>query len=344
MERNHRSILVEAPLRVDFGGSIDIPEVASVLAEERPCTFNIAISPGIALEIGPCSNDLNIVSGHIGPALALPCGVVPPLGSPHRLVFGTLAQLGASGVHVRLRPGTRPGSGLGGSGAMCCALVFGLLWLRGDGLVDSSASRMESAIRAREIEHGLGESITGLQDQLAAAFGGVNLWQWRWGDEVPVIRSVLNAGDFLHEHLLVCELPSSRPSSIASAQFLRTLDLHAHRATWSHLNSLTAIFADCVIRQDWQEACGLSRTALTLRQSLLGREDLLLHPVIMEALANGCAAGFGGGNVEGSLWAIGPKESIQRLGSRIRRAAQSGIRVLMTGIDGFGARISALTP
>jgi D-glycero-alpha-D-manno-heptose-7-phosphate kinase len=328
MNLDRQRILVEAPLRVDFGGTIDVAEIASALAEERPCTFNIAIGPGIALDIGPCSRELNIVSGHGGRQIALPGGVVPPKGSPHRLVFGTLAQLGAVGVHVRIRPSVRPGSGLGGSGTLCCALVFGVLALRGGELIESPAFRMKCAIRAQAIEHGLGESITGLQDQLAAAFGGVNLWHWRSCDDTdwPVMRSALCAGELLDEHLLVCELPSRRQSSIATGQFLRSLHCHAHRDSWSRLNSLTEDFADCVVRQDWRRACALSSTALTLRQ----------------ALANGCAAGFGGGNVDGSLWTIGPKESIRRLGAWICRTDQSGIRVLAIRTESCGARISAL--
>lgn len=345
MEADCGSVLVEAPLRVDFGGTIDIPEVASALAEEQPCTFNIAISPGVALEIGACPSGFNIVSGPISASVASRSGLVPPFGSPNRLVFGTLARLGADGVHVRIRPGCRPGSGLGGSGALTLALVFGLLALRGEGSQESPGFRMQCAILARNIEHDLGESITGLQDQLAAAFGGMNLWQWRIGSpNAPATQDALIGNKFLNEQLLVCELPFSRSSSIATRQFLQSLKTPTHRTTWSQLNSLTTTFADCVVRQDWREACLLSRTALTLRQALLAREDLLSHPVINEALRAGCAAGFGGGNVEGSVWAIGPIETIRQLGSWIRNTSNSGVRLLAMGIDLRGVRITALPP
>ena len=112
--------------------------------------LNIAVSPGIEVTLTPA---------------------VESSGWPRdRLIQAALDEYAAGvAVAIGVSSAVPPGSGLGTSSAVAVALVGVLLALRGEepspALVARAAHRLESEV--------LGEEC-GVQDQLAAAFGGVS--------------------------------------------------------------------------------------------------------------------------------------------------------------------------
>ena len=74
-----------------------------------------------------------------------------------------------------------PRSGVGGSGTLSVALAGALA--RARRLVGGVRLSPEEIIEiVYNIEDGLRYSFTGLQDQCAATYGGVNTWSWTYAD------------------------------------------------------------------------------------------------------------------------------------------------------------------
>jgi D-glycero-alpha-D-manno-heptose-7-phosphate kinase len=82
-------------------------------------------------------------------------------------------------VHLRIttRAGVPPGAGTGTSAAVVVALLAAL-----DRLTPGEATPMELARAAHRVETELLGEESGVQDQLASAFGGINLFEVRYPD------------------------------------------------------------------------------------------------------------------------------------------------------------------
>jgi D-glycero-alpha-D-manno-heptose-7-phosphate kinase len=157
-----------APVRIcDLGGWTDtwFAEFGNV--------FNIAVDPGITVEVESTpsaagSNRITIESDQHGmhtfisgeerddDRFNLPASVVR-----------TMAANIKSDLRIRISSGVPSGSALGTSASVCFALVAAL-----DKMQRGNLSADQVAVQAWEIESGLRQ--TGVQDQFAAALGGLN--------------------------------------------------------------------------------------------------------------------------------------------------------------------------
>lgn len=113
-------------------------------------------------------------------------------------------------------------SGLGSSSSFAVALLMGLHSLRGEEI-----SPVQIAEEACEVEIGLLGSPIGKQDQYAAAFGGLNYFEFQSGGNVriePIYLSNINTGRLLERSLLVWTGQSRKADTILKDQATRSLE------------------------------------------------------------------------------------------------------------------------
>ena len=175
-------ILCQAPTRISFaGGGTDVsPYPEDHGGEVLNATVSIFMSVRLRLR-----TDENILI-HSNTRELLEYASMADLGFDGKLDFikacaRELYRL-ATGFELYLYSSLPMGSGLGGSGSMCVAVLgaFNHL-LSNDGL-----DNKELAELAYEVETGKLGNACGRQDQYAAAFGGFNHFGFRGGDRVRV--------------------------------------------------------------------------------------------------------------------------------------------------------------
>ena len=211
-------IMCRAPFRVSFfGGGSDYPEW---FKEE----------PGAVL------------STSIDKYIYINCRYLPPfLGTKHRVVWRHVEQVDsiAEILHPAVREGLRylrfddslgielhyqgdlpSRSGMGSSSTFVVALLRALTCLRG-----IEADHQKLAEMAIELEQGWMKEVVGCQDQVAAAFGGLNIINFRQNgrfDVNPIRVSTQREGEFV-AHLMLFFPGRSRFSSDAAISVTQSL-------------------------------------------------------------------------------------------------------------------------
>ena len=175
-------------------------------------------------------------------------------------------------VEIRLRSAMPPGASTGTSAAVCVALVGALRALDGQSLEPGAVA---SDAHAVEVER-LGQQ-SGLQDQLAAAYGGVNYveissYPASTVRQLPVGGAVLAA---LEDRLLLVYLGRTHSSSAIHEQVIRDLTSAGARgqAALEALRDAAAAARDAVLAGDLG-ALGAAMRANTDAQRLL-------HPALV---------------------------------------------------------------
>jgi D-glycero-alpha-D-manno-heptose-7-phosphate kinase len=199
-------IEASAPCRIDMGGTLDIRTFYYPLRQLSPCTFNIAVGLRTRVRLLPHHHERIKISSRGFESAEFPTDQAPfvhPLG----LMFAIAAYFNARNIHIQIESPSPPRSALGGSSAAAVALIAACSKLME--LADSSKPLSRSQIAV--LAHGLEESVAGvpcgIQDQLAAAYGGVNAWMWPTSIQSPQFRrkAVLQKRFYkdFEQHLLV---------------------------------------------------------------------------------------------------------------------------------------------
>jgi D-glycero-alpha-D-manno-heptose-7-phosphate kinase len=159
-----------------MGGTLDLATFYLPLRHWQPCTFNIAVNHRTTVTLLPFRKGRIKVSSRGFKSAEFDIATAPFL-HPLGLMFAVSAYFDAAGVHVRIDSSSPPRSALGGSSAAAVALVAAFLAAR-DALELTAPVRRRIALLAHAIEESVAGVPCGRQDQLAAAFGGVNAWHW----------------------------------------------------------------------------------------------------------------------------------------------------------------------
>ena len=308
-----REITASAPCRVDFGGTLDISSFHYPLRHDRPATVNIALDRRTRVRLEPTAEDRVRVSAKGIADAAFDAGGAPydhPLG----LMFAVIDYFGASGVHVVIDSASPPRSGLGGSSVAAVALIHAFDRVL-SALGEPAPDRQTTALLAHAIEQGVAGVPCGLQDQLAAAFGGVNCWNWTAApDRPPFSRQVLvddAATHRLDPHLLVAYLGVTHVSRDVNGTWVRRFIDGQDRAVWRRIARLTHDFAEAIGRDDMPAAAAAMRAETDLRRRMTPQViESMGRRLIDVADAHGCGARFTGAGGGGCLWAVGPADAV----------------------------------
>ena len=311
-------IEASAPCRIGMGGTRDIPIFYYPLRHLSPCTFNIALGLRTRVRMLPYARDMVRVSSGGFDDAEFRSGSTPfkhPLG----LMFATAAYFNAGGIHIEIESKSPPRSALGGSSAATVALVAAFLKLiRQHSEEDKALNRRQIALLAYKIEETVAGVPCGIQDQLAAAYGGVNVWHLQADPERSVFKKkVMFSRSFykkFERHLLLAYCGVPHESKNINGQWVRQFLSGNFRSHWIEIIECTQIFVDAIARRDFRQAVSCMHREMNLRREMTPEVlDDVGKALVEMAEKNDCGARFTGAGGGGCIWALGSTENIDRL-------------------------------
>ena len=342
-----KELFASAPCRLDVGGTWDLKAFALLYRHVTPTTTNMALSLRTNLWLKSfkenwvkicdptaseeyCLDDLHF-NTHFGLLLAI------------------ISHFNVHGIEVQLSYEAPPKSGLGGSGVLAVTAIAAIS--KALELLDKPAlPKMRIVELAHDIEDGLRYSYTGMQDQCAAAYGGVNKWQWTYASANGKFQreQLLSCEDYeaLDSRLVVAYIGKAHDSSDVNSQQVAWF-LNGHtRKPWFRINQIANEFGLALKSCDWEKAGGLINEETDLRVGMVPSRITALGESLRE-IANECSAGFataGAGN-GGCVWALcrEPEEAMDlraRWAETLRNVETA--RVLEAKIASEGLKVETL--
>lgn len=249
---------MSAPCRVDFGGTLDISTFYFPLRHWNPATFNIALDMRTRVRLLPYSSGRVKVSSK-GFDTAEFDSENLPFSHPLGLMFAIAAYYGAEGVHIDINSSSPPRSALGGSSVAAVGLVAA--FIKAFGLGDPMQLRDRIVLLAHAIESSVARIPCGIQDQLAAAYGGVHLWQWNGqADTLPYskIRVVETSGHRdLEKHFIAAYCGEPHESMNINNKWVDNLLQGGSISRWKEIVRCCNAFSEAVSQGNYHEAAEL---------------------------------------------------------------------------------------
>jgi D-glycero-alpha-D-manno-heptose-7-phosphate kinase len=311
-----KPVEVSVPCRIDMGGSLDIDTFSYPLRYLNPSTFNIAIDLRTYVSLFPYKEGrIKVTSrGFKSADYSLDRA---PFNHPLGLMFAIAVYFKAGGVHILIDSSSPTRSALGGSSAAAVALVGSFLEAS-----EKMAITWKFKKKVALLAHALEESVAGVpcgrQDQLAAAFGGVNAWYWRTGSGGSVFKkkTVVNKSYFntFEKHLLLayCGKPheSKNINGIWISQFLSG----RYRRFWAEIVANTQKFIDALGVKNYKKAAMAMNKEMVIRKKMTPEVlDKMGEKLVESAVKNNCGARFTGAGGGGCIWALGEIDDIDKL-------------------------------
>ncbi|MFA5906949.1 MAG: galactokinase [Desulfobacula sp.] len=329
---------VSVPCRVDLGGTLDISSFYLPMKVLSPGTFNIALDLRTRVTLFPWRKGFVKVSSK-GFEDAVFKKHEAPFHHPMGLMFAIAEYFDADGVHIYIESSSPPRSALGGSSAAAVAIVSAF-----NHLMDKKNDSSHTAWLAHYIEACVAGVPCGMQDQLAAAFGGVNQWIWKMGKTGPLFRreKIYNRDadiEILNSHILVAYCGIPHVSRDINKQWVDSFLRGETRKIFEQIVHLTKEFSLAVKKKKYGQAADFmnreTRLRLDMTPDVLDNTGKILFE---SAIGCNCGARFTGAGGGGCLWAIGEKEAIDLLKQRWQDilSVVEGAKILDTKIDNKG--------
>jgi D-glycero-alpha-D-manno-heptose-7-phosphate kinase len=325
-----------------MGGTLDIRTFHTPLARYAPCTVNIALDMRTRVRLLPYREGHVKVSSKGFESAAMALENVPfdhPLG----LMFAVAYYFGAGGVHIDIVSTSPPRSALGGSSVAAVALIAALskAFEKMGGTLP--LGEKQTALLAHGIEESEAGVPCGVQDQLAAVFGGVHRWNWPENSQSPHFtreKLVSNADlpDF-NRHLLVSYCGVPHVSKDINGTWIRQFISGATRAQWIEIIDCADRFAKALGRRDFPGAVAAMNREMAIREKMTPEIlDDLGTQLVATARDVGCGARITGAGGGGCLWALGKTDDIQALRPVWQEllSAREEARVLDCSVDPRG--------
>ncbi|MBI9088217.1 MAG: galactokinase [Desulfobacterium sp.] len=333
-----KGVRASVPCRIDFGGTLDISTFYLPLNRANPSTVNLALDLRTGVTLSPWDTGRVKISSRGFESAEFRAEEVP-FSHPMGLMFACASFFNAHGVHIEIESTSPPRSALGGSSSAAVAIIAAFHAALGKP-IDPSAI----AMAAHFLESSVAGVPCGLQDQLAAAFGGVNQWYWKLTDTGPafVKKPLADTGKEIQEldqSLLVAYCGNPHESKDINKRWVDQFLSGNHRTTWLEIASLTERFAAALVARDFSLGADLmnqeTRLRLSMTPDVLDKTGLKLFE---RAEAQGCGARFTGAGGGGCIWALGQPEALAGLkadwGAIVNQDPQADL--LKTRIDPNG--------
>jgi D-glycero-alpha-D-manno-heptose-7-phosphate kinase len=337
-----KPIEASAPCRIDMGGTLDIATFYYPLHHLSPCTFNIALRLRTHVRLRPYARGMIRISSSGFKDAQFPADAAPfdhPLG----LMFATAAYFNAQGIHIDIQSQSPPRSALGGSSVAAVALVAAFSKLMKHAESDSGLDRRAIALLAYQIEQSVAGVPCGIQDQLAATYGGVNTWSLQAKPMVPVFKKQCTVRKASHRelerHLLIAYCGKPHVSKDINGRWIRQFLSGKHRDLWLEIIACTRRFVAALAERNYNQAAVEMNRETAIRRTLTPDVlDNIGEKLVNSARQNDCGARFTGAGGGGCLWALGEIENIDRLRPLWEKIlfARDEARLLEVKIDSKG--------
>lgn len=334
-----------AACRIDCGGTLDIKTFYYPLRHLSPCTFNIALDMKTRIRLLPHTSGEVRVSSSGFTTETHPVDKAPYSG-PLGLIFAIATYFRVDGVHIEIRSTSPPRSALGGSSTAAVAVIGALSKaLTGEGTPLLTTEQIVL------LAHGIEESVAGIpcgmQDQLAAAYGGVNAWYWPGDPGQPRFRKteVLKEDEYpvLEEHLLVAYCGVPHESQDINGKWIEQFVSGRGRHLWPEIVSCTKEFVQALTAKDWASAAWAMNREVEIRRKMTPEVfDEVGMALVEKALDLNCGARFTGAGGGGCIWALGKGENIRTLRTKWDEilSGGEGAKLLGVRVDSKGLEVA----
>ncbi len=309
-------IKCSVPMRVDMGGTLDISIFNLPLRSIGPKTFNLAVDMRTNVTLSKFKAGFIKISSRGFKSATFKTANFP-LDHSFGLFFAVASYFGADGVQIHIDSSSPPKSGLGGSSAAAVALV-GAFSKAHEQMGQKALSRKAIVNIAHAAEQSVAGVPCGLQDQLGAAFGGVNQWTWTGytqGQEYS--RRLLlkkNKKKDLDKCLLFAYCGIQHESADVNGFWVKKFKTGKMRDKWVRISDLTSEFAGCLASWDMEGAARAMNAETDIRRKMT--PGVLVGPgkdLVNAAKKLSCGARFTGAGGGGCIWAIGNGDNIETL-------------------------------
>ncbi|MFP4473985.1 MAG: galactokinase [Desulfatibacillaceae bacterium] len=332
-----------APCRLDMGGTVDLPTFHYALRHVDPCTFNVALNMRTTVRISTYEKGMVKVSSKGFESVEYPLDEVPMVHAVG-LMMAVAAWFRASGVHIEVESRSPPKSALGGSSVAAVAAI-GAFSAALERMGDPAYTKKQTVLLGHTLESVCAGVPCGMQDHLAAVYGGVNAWHWPAlpGEPPYVRRTVLspNEHEWLEERLLLAYCGKQHESADVNATWVDRFLVGMDRPRWESMCRLTHNFVDAVAVRDTRAAIDAMERELAIRLEMTPEVlDRSMLSLIDAAWHNGCGARFAGAGGGGCVWAMGEPGEIAKTRAAWREIVDGirDARLLEVGIDVEGLR------
>ncbi len=333
-----RQIKTSVPCRVDFGGTLDISTFYLSLAHLRPATLNLALNLRTHVTLSPWTKDRIKISSRGFESIERgkeDTGIDNPMG----LMFAIARFFNAHGVHIHIESTSPPRSALGGSSSAAVAIIAAFYTAIGKKKYPEHIAWL-----AHYIESSVAGVPCGLQDQTAAAFGGVNLWEWTFGNtspkfiQKPLYREAEDTLELNH-HILVAYCGIPHESKDINGQWVTAFKTGKVVHHFEEIVRITKEFSNALKAKNFNLAGELMNQETQLRCEITPEVlDNTGKKLFERAKAAHCGARFTGAGGGGCLWAVGEKKNIRTLfksWGAVLTTVENG-HILETAIDTRG--------
>lgn len=333
-----KQIHVCVPCRIDFGGTLDISTFYLPLAALKPATLNLALDMRTHVYLSAWEQGRIKISSKGFDTIDRSRGEKGWDG-PMGLMFAVFEYFNVHGVHLHIESESPVRSALGGSSSAAVAIIAAVYTA-----LEKQINPEHIAWLAHYLEGAVAGVLCGVQDHAAAAFGGVNLWEWTFGHKSPEFLRcpVFDSHEKiekLNRHFLVAYCGIPHESRDVNARWVS--DFKSGRAydAFERITRLTRQFAGALGSFSFKEAARLMNQETAVRCEMT--PDVLDHTGIKlwhAAKSEGCGARFTGAGGGGCLWAIGEETDINKLKTQWEKILDpiDGAMLLDAAIDPKG--------
>ncbi len=333
-----REIEVSVPCRIDLGGTLDISTFYLPMNQLSPSSFNIAIDLRTTVSLSGYRKEYIKVTSK-GFETAVFKRREAPFNHPVGLIFACADYFNASGVHINIESSSPPRSALGGSSSAAVATIAAFCRFFNKPVIPEQVAWL-----AHYIESSAAGVPCGIQDQLAASFGGVNQWLWKMNQKSPDFEQVkifsceTDTDDF-NENIIIAYCGVPHVSKDINTRWVQSFINGSSRRVFEQIAGLTSRFSEAVKEKRFFRAADLMNQETKLRIEMT--PDVLDengYKLFSKAMELNCGARFTGAGGGGCLWAVGEKSDIAALKPLWYKILESvkDAEVLDAGIDNRG--------
>ena len=334
-------IRTSAPCRIDLGGTLDIATFYYPLMYLSPCTFNIAMDIRTYVTLKAFKEERVKISSKGFNSVEYESGKAS-FNHPLGLMCAIAEHFRAHGVHIEIDSTSPTRSALGGSSSAAVALIGALSLLSESGL-SKMPTRKSISVLGHGIEASLAQVSCGMQDQLAAAYGGVNAWYWQPGTDGVFFKrkTVVRKKDYrwLNKSILIAYCGMPHESVNINGKWVRQFLEGGFRDEWETIIDCTHRFISALAQKDLSTACKWMNRETAIRWKMTPD---VLEPIgeklVQAAINHGCGARFTGAGGGGCLWALGAENDINKLKADWEKitSERENAGLLASPIDGKG--------